>query len=167
MSPNQVCDMLGQYKACLGRCSHLEIVIEQCRAEVEERKAHLSEDLIHATGEQNSGMPHGSGVGNPTEKIGVMLAENAFPQDLKDQIRELRQMEAEYRAKIVNVRLVEAWLACLSERERFILSLQKFEDAPYREIGAAYQERYGEALSRDALRKKRNSAMKKIYCAAA
>lgn len=167
MAPDKVCEYLGQYKACLGRCSHLEIMIEQYKAEIETRKQHLGSDLILATGEQNSGMPRGSGVGNPTEKIGVMLAENAYPQDLKEQIRELRQMEAEYRAKIVTVRLVEAWLTCLSDRERFVLSMQKFEEAPYREIGTAYEERYGEEISRDALRKKRNSAMKKIYATAA
>ena len=57
------------------------------------------DDLITGTAKPPDGMPHGTTVGNPTERIAFMLLCGHITQDISDIRKEIREMEEEYAEK--------------------------------------------------------------------
>jgi len=109
------------------------------------------------------GMPHGTTVGNPTERIALMLATGYTTEDVIELQGNIEKLEAEYCQKKIVVRFVEAWLKGLTEKERWMIERAMFDGMTYREINAKYREAYGDSCSKDLLRRLKKDALAKIY----
>ena len=163
MMPARVDEMLAAYKECVGRCKYLELQIKLYNSDIISLEREAVKNLAYASGNGEQGMPRGSSVGNPTERMGIMLASGYEQPELKEKRNELNEMMDEYREKMLVVHFVGAWLEGLTEKERWMITGKTFEGKTYRELIVDYRSRYGENCSRDKLRELRKAAMKKIY----
>ena len=155
--------MLRDYKVFLGRCKYLTALIPELKAEAAYWKQNIAEDITSLGGQNMDGMPHGTKIGNPTERFGIMLAEGYTPEGLQRLEQQIDEYEKELKEKRPTIVFVEAWLGGLTEKERWIVQMQVIEGAYWREIVTAYHVKYGEEYSREGLKKIRDGALNKIY----
>lgn len=155
--------MLEEYKSCLGRCRHLDLQILIYEKEIERIKRTAAEDIVYTKGCSQDGMPHGTSVGNPTERMGIMLASGYESPELSSLVKMYEEFKKELDEKIVTIQFVEAWMQGLTQKERWMIEGKVFEGKTYNELILEYKTRFNENCSRDKLRELRKIAMKKIY----
>lgn len=163
MLPQRVEEMLKEYRACLGRYSYLDVLIEELRDTEKFIQTEDRMELIQGKGKDMDGMPHGSTVGNPTERAAIALVSGYVSSDLAELRKEIAKLEAERNQSYKVVLFVDAWLKGLTQKERWIIERIYFDGMTYREINAQYRETYGELCSKDSLRRLKNTALGKIY----
>ncbi|MBQ9211103.1 MAG: hypothetical protein IJ153_11020 [Clostridia bacterium] len=164
MTHEQVDAMLAEYRESVGRCGYLEKRIPELAAEIEQEKARLIQEAAQESPSMEPGMPHGSGVGNPVEKIVLRYADGFLPDEIRGMDKELRELRDEYARRQRVIQYVDAWLQGLNEREKWII-IHKVVDVEYswREVICMYRLQYGEEYSRDALKRIKERALEKIY----
>lgn len=162
MLPERAEQMLRDYKNHVGRCGFLKKAIEEAEADIAHWKSRLTEDLVGSGGANLDGMPHGTTVGNPTERMALMLATGYEPEDLRDAEKRLEEMRNELRELDMTVFFVEAWLEGLSAKEHWLIEQVYFEGCTYNETAKAYESRYGMPVSRDGVRRMKKAAVEKI-----
>lgn len=163
MLPERAEQMLKDYKTCLGRCEYLKALIPGLKSEAEIWHKYLAVDLARNTETEMDGMPRGNNVGNPTERLGIMLASGFTPSGLKELEEEISRYEQELSEKTMVVHFVEAWLHGLTDKERWLVERQVIDGAYWRQIIVEYKEKYGEEYSREGLKRMKTVAMGKIY----
>lgn len=163
MTPERVNEMLKNYREYSGRCAYLETYIKQLEKEVENMQDNLVLDQIASGGGSLDGMPHGTTVGNPTERAGIALADGYMPDYLLLKKKELADAQLEVSRKATTVIFVNAWLRGLSERERWIIENQVIDGVSWRELTTEYYIKFGETRTKRALQLFRGKAMEKIY----
>ena len=167
MSPDKVDEMLGKYRAFLGRCKHLEELIRTLEYELEWMKSHIVEDTVSIGGQEMDGMPHGTSPGKPTERLAVMIASGFKPDFIIQQEKDIAEAKSEYIEKKRVVSFVEAWLAGLTDRERWIVVKQVIDGVTWRELVPDYSKEFGETRTKRGLQMLRDRAVEKIYDIAA
>lgn len=163
MAPEKVDQFLKDHKMTVGRHKYLVSMIEELKSQAEDWKKNLAEDIVSLGGQVIDGMPHGTTVGNPTERFGIMLASGFTPEGLKELEQEIRKLEKEAHDKEVSIRIVEAWLDGLTEKERWIVEKQVIDGMYWREVVSEYHRQYGEEYSKEGLKRIRDGAVSKIY----
>lgn len=163
MLPQHVDEMLKEYRKCLGRYSYLDVLIEELRDMEQFIEMDDRAEIIAGKGKAMDGMPHGSAVGNPTERAGIALASGYVSANLVDLREEIAKLEAERNQNYKVVLFVDAWLKGLNRKERWIVERIYFDGMTYREINGQYREIYGESCSKDSLRRLKSTALDKIY----
>jgi len=162
MLPERAEQMLRDYKNNVGRSGFLKKAIEEAEVDVALWESRLAEDLVGSGGANLDGMPHGTTVGNPTERMALMLATGYEPEDLKDAKKRLEEMRRELRELDMVVFFVETWLEGLSTKEHWLIEQVYFEGSTYNEAARAYADRYGIQVSRDGIRRMKKAAVDKI-----
>lgn len=163
MTAERVNEMLHNYREYLGRCKHLEIEIAQAEKALKSSIATAREDAAAPGGQNLDGMPHGTTVGNPTERIALMFADGRYPKYIEDIAADLKELKEEYRQKSPTVVFVEAWLLGLTERERWIIEQQVIDGVTWRELASQHEKLFGEQRTKEGLKKLRARALEKIY----
>lgn len=163
MTIERVDEMLKSYRAEVGRCGHLLMEIDILKTEIEREKATLAYDLAGLGAQVITDMPRGTNVGNPTEKIGIMLADGWLTDDIREKEARLGELQAEYDERHKTVVFVESWLNGLPERERWMIEMQVIDGVIWRELIALYPEKFGEYRSKDTLKRIRDKALDMIY----
>jgi len=163
MTAEKAEEMLREYKEYTGRCGFLQKAIPEVRADIEMWEASLASDLANSGGVSMDGMPHGTSVGNPTERMGLMLAAGYVPQGLGEAKKRLKDMESELHEKEIVVVFVESWLSGLTEREKWLIEQSYFEQKTYAEIITGLRDSHGISTSKDGVRRMKKAAMEKIY----
>lgn len=162
MMPGKAEEMLKNYKAYLGRCSYIEAVIEGLKVSI--KIAEAMPPMTSSTAWEAAGRDaDGNTMGNPTERIAIMLATGIMTDDIAAMNKEIAALEAEHREKSLVVYFVQAWLKGLSAKECWMIERCYFDEMTYREINARYREEYGENCSKDLLRSLKKDALAKIF----
>ena len=125
--------------------------------------ATMDEDVTAVRPQQLSGMPHGTTVGNPTEKLGIMLASGWVPDDILEMQAELKETRQEHEQRYFTVLFVSAWLNGLPERERWIVEHQVIDGEYWKEVVCKFKTAFQEETSKDSLKRLKQRAMEKIY----
>lgn len=163
MTHETVDAMLKEYKFAVGRCGHLEAEIQQLERQIAAAQHDRAADLAAVKPQQITDMPHGTQVGNPTEKFGLMLAsgwESEYIKDLQEQYSELIAKHADFKIKVA---FVDSWLSGLNDRERWIVEQQVIEARFWKDVQMEYRRQFEEICSKDTLKRLRSRAMEKIY----
>ena len=163
MLPERVDVMLHNYREYSGRCKYLENLIPMLEEEVVKIKSKMASDLVSIGGMNLDGMPHGTGVGKPTERAGVLLADGYQSDQMIETQERIKNAKEEYKEKLPTVVFVEAWMKGLTERERWIVENQVIDSVTWREIIAQYHIKFGEPRTKRSLQMLRDKAMDKIY----
>lgn len=162
MELERIDEMLKTYRFEVGRCGHLENEIESTKRAIEAATAGLAGDLAGPGAQVITDMPRGTSVGNPTEKIGVMLASGYKSDEIRELESKLGDLTAEYTERKKTVDYVTSWLNGLPERERWMIEMQVIDGVIWREILMKYPERFGEYRSKDTLKRIRDRALDMI-----
>lgn len=166
MLPEQVDEMLKSYRECVGRCGHLKSEIDETEKLIAELSATaLADASVRA--QQYTGMPHGSGVSNPTEQVACMFADGYMPEEIKRLQKELADMKREFRERYPTVHFVEAWMQGLTEKERWIIEQQVIDGVTWRDIMTRCRLKFGIEYTKDGLKRIKARALEKIYKIAA
>ena len=163
MTAERIEEMLKTYRAEVGRCGHLQMEMELLRKEIEADKAFLADNLAGPGAQFISDMPRGTAIGNPTEKLGIMLASGYISDEIREKEARLGELQLEYNERHKTVVYVESWLAGLPERERWMIETQVIDGVIWREILTQYPEKFGEYRSKDTLKRIRDRALDMIY----
>ena len=162
MELERIEEMLKTYRFEVGRCGHLENEIEATKRQIEKARAGLAGDLAGPGAQVITDMPRGTTVGNPTEKLGMMLASGYKSEEIRELESKLGELIAEYTERRKTVDYVSSWLSGLPERERWMIEMQVVDGVIWREIITKYTERFGEYRSKDTLKRIRDRAMEMI-----
>lgn len=163
MTPERADQMLHDYKTFLGRCNYLEKLIEGLEREMRIWQHNLAADVASIGAQNLDGMPHGTKVGNPTERYGLMLASGYTPEGLEELRKQIRAYKMERKEKLITVTFVEAWLGGLPMKQRWMIERQIFDGMTYAEINTLYRQTFEEPCSKDTLRRLRKDALANIY----
>ena len=163
MLPTRVDTMLRNYREYAGRVLHLENHIASLSKTIEELRATALADAASPGSQNMDGMPHGTAVGQPTERIAIMFADGFTPDYIVKLEMELEACRAEYDEKVQTVIFVDAWLKGLTEKERWIIEKQVIDAVTWRELIVLYARDFGEPRTKEALKKLRVRTMDKIY----
>ena len=162
MTVERIEEMLKTYRFEVGRCGHLENDITLTKEQIERAKAGLAGDLAGPGAQVISDMPRGTTVGNPTERLGMMLASGYKSDEIRELEAKLGELIAEYTERKKTVDYVSSWLNGLPERERWMIETQVIDGVIWREILTKYPERFGEYRSKDTLKRIRDKAFDMI-----
>lgn len=163
MMPEQAREMLKNYKAHLGRCKHLELTISYLKREAERLRDGLAADVATNSGAQPDGMPRGTVVGNPTERLGLMLASGYMSDDLREIEAKIGELQSELGQKLITVQFVDAWMQGLPMKQRWMIERQCFDEMTYAQMNPLYRKEFDEPCSRDTLRRLSRDALASIY----
>lgn len=166
MRPEQVDEMLKEYRTAKGRTAHLDVEIARLQGELQRTVEADRYEAADITGQHYSTMPHGSDIGNPTEQKGMRLASlPASPEakNIKQRIHELGLTQERHR---IVVMFVEAWLQGLTEKERWIIEKQTIDCMSWREVTHRFSSEFGYPAKPDTLKRIKRTAMEKIYAMA-
>lgn len=108
-------------------------------------------------------MPRGTTVGNPTERTAVLLASGWVPDTVKEMQQELKTLQIEFAERNFTVLFVSSWLQGLAGRERWIIEHQVIDGETWRDIGTSFRIAFGEAMSKDSLKRLKWRALQKVY----
>ena len=162
MTREKIEEYLKTYRFEVGRCGHLEKEIELLKAQIEKAKEWLADDLAGPGAQTITDMPRGTTVGNPTEKLGIMLASGYVSDEIRELEAKLGELNAEYAERKKTVDFVSSWLAGLPERERWMIETQVVDGVIWREVITKYPEKFGEYRSKDTLKRIRDKAFEMI-----
>ena len=154
--------MLAKYSMSFGRKSYLERAIQVLEIEIDAWKRCLVDEATSLGGQNMDGMPHGTTVGNPTERIAMMLMNGYEPGGLAAAEEELRQMKEELAEAELVVTFVDAWMSGLTAREKWLIEQLYFNGKTYSEVAREYTEKYGNQTSRESVRRMRKLTVEKI-----
>lgn len=163
MLPSKVDSMLKEYRLFVGRCGHLETEIASLEKQIQRERSQIAGDLASISPAPMNGMPHGSGITNPTEKSGLMLASGYTPPHIIEMEQALSKLRQEYNEKYSTVLFVEAWLKGLTEKERWLVEQQVIDAVFWKEIVVRFRTAFGEDCSKDSLKRLKQRALGKIY----
>lgn len=155
--------LLAGHRENVGRCKHVEAEIIRLKAMLKDAEANYALDMIHAHNYELSGMPHGTQVGNPTERIAMKLAGGWEPEYMDEYRRQLEAYEAEWKQRNLNKLFVEGWLSGLPERERWLVETQVIDGVFWRDVLIRYKQKFGTDASKDTLQRVKAKALERIY----
>lgn len=165
MTPEKVDELMGVYLEHSARCKFLEGEIELLNGMLQQAKDEMVEDSVTMS-QAMTGMPHGSGTSDPTALLGMRFAGGEVTWRVSQIEEELKKLQQELKQKRWTVVFVDAWMACLNERERLLVDHKILRKETWTEISASYAERYNIIPSKNGMRNIIRFAMDKIYTVA-
>ena len=162
MKPEIVNEMLSEYLVRSARCEFLECELKMLRGLLEEAKDDMVNDEVSLS-QQLTGMPHGTMISDPTGRLGIKIACGYESWRVKDIKAEIENRQSEYESLKYSVSFVQAWLKCLTDKERLLVELKHIQKLSWDEIINKYQREYGQRYGRSGMKIQVAKALEKIY----
>lgn len=153
MTGEQITNILKSYRQDKARQAYLCARIARLNIEIRRATAALAGDVSSLQAQQITGMPHGTTVGNPTERLGIMLADGYETDEIRIMRGERELISAEYDEVTVRVSTADALLSALSERERWVVERHVIDAESWAAIAEMYRAKYGYEVSVATLRR--------------
>ena len=162
MTMEEICEILSQHRQSIGKRDLLQIEIAEAEETLKIMQRTVAEDVA-APGAQNvTGMPKGNEVGNPTERLGLMLASGDAPRHIAQLKTDIAELKRELHDLTICINRVAAWLASLSERESWVITGHMIDGLTWYDMTEDYQRRYGQPRTRRSLQRLKRQALRKI-----
>lgn len=161
-SREEVDKMLANYREYDSRVTYLNVLVRETEKLLESLRRTVVEDSISIT-QVISDMPRGTATSDPTGKLGAMLAEGYEPEHIQQVEEDLDAMKLEIKSKEHVIVCVNAWLICLSDRERFVIEHKVIAGMYWREMIPVYKREFGDEYSKQGLKRIKAKALEKIY----
>jgi hypothetical protein len=151
MTSDKVEAVLREYKAAVGRSAYLEIVIGRMEEEYNAAKAiEAQEDVLQ--GVALDGMPRSPMPADTVESTALRHIGGHLPDFIRELGIEIARLKDEKKDCDTTIRMVDAWMAGLQERDRVVLVAHCIEGMYWREVEAHYQKTFGERCSKEGLK---------------
>lgn len=162
MAPETLDEKIKNYRPNKAREAWLRQKLESLEHSLEMARAHMVSDSVSLS-QAITGMPHGSGTGDPTGKLAVKFASGSVTEFVKQIQEEIDQTNTALDALMKDIQAVEIVLQALNEREREVFELKMLDDLPWPETMKKINGRHGDSYSRRSLLRLLNRAMEKAY----
>lgn len=163
MTKERVDEILANHRENVGRCLHLEVVIYKLESDIDVAQRNLASDIALAHNYELSDMPHGTQVGQPTERLALQLASDWQPDYLVAMKQQLAEYRKEQSEREMNRLFVRGWLSGLPEREKWLIENQIIDRVYWRDILIRYKQKFGTDISKDTLKRVKAKALEQIY----
>lgn len=162
MTEKRVRELINTHMQTVGRVGHLAAEIERLEREYSRTRADLIDAQAGPHAQVITGMPHGGGISNPTEQLGISVADGYESEDLKRIRRVIGKTLQMYEDALSNRAYVQAWLDGLSDRERFVVEHKRIQHEYWHEVQDDYAEQFGVDLTIQTLQRYDRMGMRKI-----
>ena len=159
MDTLQIDELLAAHKKNAARAGYLRAQIAQLEMAIREIESSAADISARAL----NGMPHGSGISDPTARKAIGLASGIQDGD----IGFFQRAIADYRRQLgvieIEMEFVQAWLTVLNAREKWVVENQLIAQLTWREVIEGYNAYFGDDANKDRLKKVKARAREKIY----
>ncbi len=165
MTQEKVDEFLGAYLAKSARCAYLRAQKDLLEVELERNERTMVADQVSLS-QAISGMPHGSGVGDPVGNLALKIAsgkESVFVTQIR---QELETIQKEMTVLEYWVKTVDAWLMALNEKEKRIVKLKRIDSLSWAEVVIEINKGAEFHRSKHSCQRLLDYAMDKVYKAA-
>ena len=147
----QVIELFQNYRANKARLTLLNERKEEIRQEIDRMKESILEDHQHISPSLD-GLPHGSGIGNPTQSIAVMMADGTTPE-IQQQEKKLMEIMQEAACLVRLAKYADILLEGLPEKERFVIRSHLIDGCTWEETAAGFEKQFMYPYTTEGLRK--------------
>lgn len=158
-----VLTLFSKYRNNVSRYKVISVTLNRLNSDLHKALSEMVEEMASIQAQQITGMPHGSGISNPTERVALELAEGRETEEVKSLRLKIEQLNNERTELEYNIQYVEAWLAGLTERERLIIEASCIDGESWYNVMRRYQQVYGIEISKSTIRRMKATALGKIY----
>ena len=162
MTQETIIEMLQAYRLNVSKCGLLRIEIDEAETKLKTMQRTMAEEAATSSGNGAAGMPRSTKISNPTERIGLMLASGEVPQHITDLKRSIEELKRELYQRTIHVNRVDAWLAVLTERERWVVTGHIMDCLTWNDMSKDYEHRYGQPRTRRSLQRLKRQALRQI-----
>lgn len=162
MTPLRLDELLKNHRSRKARLAYLnaEIVtlnrwLALCESESITDRVSLSQAI--------SGMPHGSGIGDPTGRLATDIASGEVSRFVKQIQDEIQRVTDEISAIKPEIDIIEAVLMGLMDREREVVVLKMIDDRDWGDVVEQMNGMHNGAYSKRTLQRLYERAMEKAY----
>ena len=163
MQPDEVDAMLSSHLETLGRYHHLEQAVKGLEKRFNAIRSAALANEAGPGGQKLDGMPHASGVGNPTARVACKFADGEYPDYVKPFKAELDRALVQKDAAENCIRYVDAWMGGLNGMESWVVKNKVIDGLPWQETVRKYAVDFGVSCSKDRLKRIQDRALDKIY----
>ena len=162
MTMEEICEILSQHRQSIGKRDLLQIEIAEAEETLKIMQRTVAEDVAVPGAQNVTGMPKGNAVGNPTERLGLMLASGDAPRHIAQLKTDIAELKRELHDLTIKINRVAAWIAGLSERESWVITGHMINGLTWCDMIEDYQRRYGQPRTRRSLQRLKRQALRKI-----
>jgi len=162
MSPQRLDEVLKKHRATKARYEWLKsetITLERWLALCQSQSVNDRISLSQAI----TGMPHGSGIGDPTGRLAIDIASgevSVFVKQIQDDLNEVR---SEMLRLAPDISAVEIVLTALGDREREVLIFKVIDDRSWNDTVDQMNELHNNSYSKRSLQRLLDRALGKAY----
>ena len=165
MTRDQVDETLKIYRATEARVAYLRSQLEILQEYLRKNENSVVNDGVSLS-QAITGMPHGSGVGDPVGNLALRIAMGKTSVFVQQVRKEIEPVERELRLKQYILSFTDAWLMALNEREEKIVTLKMIDGKSWAEILTALNSGGGPRWSKHTIQRIFDNGMEKVYEAA-
>lgn len=162
MTPQRLDEIFKNYRVTKARMIYLTDLEKRLDRRLRILKGEMVEDM-QSFSQAITGMPHGSGVGDPTGRLGVDIASGKVTPFIKQVEEELTEARSEMIRIGPDVNTVEVVLQALGDREREVLVLKIIDDRDWGDTVDQMNGLHNGAYSKRTLQRLLDRALEKAY----
>lgn len=162
MSPKRLDEILKKYRSNKARYAYLrsEMVtlgrwLDMCQSQSVTDRVSLSQAI--------TGMPHGSGTGDPVGRLAIDIASGKVSVFVKQVQDDMAEVDAEMLRIAPEISTVEIVLEALCDREREVLTLKMIDDMDWTTTTNAMNELHNNSYSKRSLQRLLDRALGRAY----
>lgn len=162
MSPQKLDEIFKKYRTDKARYAYLKSELEtlghwlrMCESQSINDRISLSQAI--------SGMPHGSGIGDPTGRLAIDIASGKVSEFVKQILEDMKQAQDEMDIIGIRIRTVENVLQALVDREREVLIFKIIDDRDWGDTVNQMNGLHNNSYSKRTLQRLLDRALEKAY----
>ena len=162
MQPQDLDELMKKYRPNKAREAYLRHQLDSLAHFLELARGQMVNDSVSLS-QALTGMPHGSGNGDPTGKLATNLASGRVTEFVKEIQQEIDETRAALAALLPEIEMVEIALSALNEREREVFEMKMIDEFSWAEILGQMNERHNGSYSKRTLQRLFDRAVDKVY----
>ena len=162
MIPGQLEEAMKNYRQSKARIAHLQSQLVMLERFLRYCTRNMINDQVSMS-QAITGMPHGSGVGDPVGRLAIDIASGKVSDFVKEIQDDIEKTNAELVKLIPRVNVVELVLSALTEKECVLVEKKMIDELSWAEVMHTMSVRFGVQYSKRTLQRDLARAMKKAY----
>lgn len=165
MTRDQVDETMKIYRATEARCAYLRYQLDALQEELDKNRRSEVGDQVSLS-QAITGMPHGSGVGDPVGNLAMRIAMGRSSVFVKQIEEEMTLLRTELDRKKYIIIYVDSWLHALNELERTLVTYKMIDGRSWGDTVELINKTNGYQRSKHTVQKVVDNAMEKVYAIA-
>lgn len=162
MKPEKFDELMKKYRVTKARIARLREDLRIGERNLRACSSSMVDDMISLS-QAITGMPHGSGTGDPTGRLAIDIATGKVTPFVKQTQEDIAQINLELMILEPQARYVEIALGALSERERELVTMKIIDEFSWVEVIHQMNTKFGGNYTKRTLQRLVEHAMQKAY----